>query len=57
MPAAPTVALGHLRYPKPNMALLRTLLGHGIETSFFPKSRLWDFATRLKNPKALGVAQ
>jgi hypothetical protein len=30
----------------PETALLRTLLGHGITTGFFPKSRLWDFATR-----------
>jgi hypothetical protein len=39
-------ALRHLRCPKPDTALLRTLLGHGIETGFFPKSRVWDFATR-----------
>ncbi|MDX3533888.1 condensation domain-containing protein [Streptomyces sp. MB09-01] len=50
-------ALGDLRCPEPDAALLRTLLGHGIETGFFPKSRLWDFATHLDNPNAFGAAQ
>ncbi|WP_445269875.1 condensation domain-containing protein [Streptomyces sp. DSM 41634] len=50
-------ALGDLRCPEPDAALLRTVLGHGIETGFFPKSRLWDFATHLDNPNAFGAAQ
>ncbi|MFD0375373.1 condensation domain-containing protein [Streptomyces sp. NPDC127112] len=50
-------ALGDLRCPRPDAALLRTLIGHGIETGFFPKSRLWDFATLLDNPNAFGAAQ
>jgi hypothetical protein len=54
---ATTEALGDLRCPRPDKALLRTLLGHGIETGFFPKPRLWDFATRPENPKAFGATQ
>ncbi|RKT07730.1 thioester reductase-like protein [Streptomyces sp. 3211.6] len=50
-------ALGDLRCPRPDAALLRTLIGHGIETGFFPKSRLWDFATLLDNTNAFGAAQ
>ena len=41
-----TAALGDLRCPPPDAALMRTLLGHGIATGFFPRSRLWDFVTR-----------
>ncbi|MER5808532.1 condensation domain-containing protein [Streptomyces sp. NPDC002033] len=54
---ATTEALGDLRCPEPDAALLRTLLGHGIATGFFPKSRLWDFATRSENTRTKGAAQ
>lgn len=54
---ATSSALGDLCCPRPDTALLRTLLGHGIETGFFPKSRLWDFATRPQTPNVLGVTQ
>ncbi|MGW3638425.1 condensation domain-containing protein [Streptomyces sp. NPDC005131] len=50
-------ALGELRCPRPDATLLRTLLGHGIDTGFFPKARLWDFATRPDNLNPFGAAQ
>lgn len=40
---ATTEALACLACPPPDLALLRVVIGHGIETGFFPKSRLWDF--------------
>jgi hypothetical protein len=44
----PYEALGRDAYRSERrfLDLLRTLLRHGIETGFFPKSRLWDFVTR-----------
>jgi len=43
---ATTAALSGLRCPAPDLALLRVVIGHCVETGFFPKSRLWDFASR-----------
>jgi thioester reductase-like protein len=43
---ATTEALAGLSCPAPDPALLRTIIGHGVETGFFPKSRLWDFVTQ-----------
>ena len=47
---ATTAALAGLTCPAPDAALLRAIIGHGIETGFFPKSRLWDFVTQRESP-------
>ena len=39
-------ALAGLECPAPDLALLRVVIGHCVETGFFPKSRLWDFVSR-----------
>jgi hypothetical protein len=41
-----TAALAGLVCPAPDRALLRVVIGHCVETGFFPKSRLWDFVSR-----------
>ncbi|MEH0927110.1 condensation domain-containing protein [Micromonospora sp. CPCC 205558] len=43
---ATTAALAGLRCPAPDLALLRVVIGHCVDTGFFPKSRLWDFVSR-----------
>lgn len=43
---ATIAALAGLSCPAPDPTLLRTIIGHGVETGFFPRSRLWDFVTQ-----------
>ncbi|AUH44418.1 condensation domain-containing protein [Streptomyces sp. CMB-StM0423] len=45
-----TAALAGLKCPAPDLALLRVVIGHCVETGFFPKSRLWDFVSRSTVP-------
>ncbi|MFG1811843.1 condensation domain-containing protein [Streptomyces sp. NPDC049040] len=43
---ATTAALAGLHCPAPDLALLRVVVGHCVDSGFFPKSRLWDFLSQ-----------
>jgi thioester reductase-like protein len=43
---ATTDALEAVACPPPGPNLMRTLLAHGVDTGFFPRPRLWDFAAQ-----------